>query len=76
MGGDNCECIEGLLLVKFGKVGGNHLIGDRVVLEVALDEGLVRRHVDKSVAGEVEEDNFLLASLLALVGLTMVAAMA
>ncbi len=59
----------GLLLVELGEVLGNHLVGDRVVLQVTLDEGLVGRHVDESVAGEVEEDDFLLACLLALLSL-------
>ena len=55
----------GLLLVELGEVLGNHLVGDRVVLQVTLDEGLVGRHVDESVAGEVEEDDFFLACLFA-----------
>ena len=58
-----------LLLVEFGKVLGNHLVGDGVVLKVALDVGFIRRHVDQTVSGEVEEDNLLLARFLALQGL-------
>ena len=57
-----------LLLVEFGKVLCNHLVGDGVVLQVTLDVSLVGRHVDKSVAGEVEENDFLLARLFALQG--------
>lgn len=37
------------LLVEFGKVLGNHLVGDSVVLQVTLDEGFVARHVDETV---------------------------
>ena len=62
-------CEKNLLFVEFCKVLGDHLVSDRVVLEVTLDEGLVRWHVDQTVPGEVEEDDFLLACLLALVGL-------
>ena len=58
-----------LLFVEFCEVLGDHLVSDRVVLEVTLDEGFVRRHVDETVTREVEEDDFLLARLLALVGL-------
>ena len=58
-----------VLLVEFCEVLGDHLVGDGVVLEVTLDEGLVRRHVDETVTGEVEEDDLLLTSLLAFLSL-------
>ena len=58
-----------LLFVEFCEVLGDHLVSNRVVLQVTLDEGFVRRHVNQSVTGEVEEDNFLFAGLLALLGL-------
>src|SRR4030042_1328162 len=44
-----------------------HLLGGVVeVLELARGVGVVRRHVDVAVAGEVEEDDLLLALLLRL----------
>ena len=54
------------LLVECLKILGNHLVGNRVVLQVTLDESFVRRHIDETVTREVEEDDFLLAGLLAL----------
>ena len=57
------------LFVELCQVLCNHLVGDGIVLQVTLDEGLVAWHVNQSVTGEVEEDYFLLASLLALLGL-------
>ena len=58
-----------LLFVEFCKVFCNHFVSDGVVLQIALDKGFVAWHVDESMTREVEEDNLLLASLLALVGL-------
>ena len=37
------------LLVEFGEVFSDHLVGDGIVLQVALDEGFVARHVDETV---------------------------
>ena len=58
-----------ILLIDLGEVLCDHLVGDGVVLQVALDIRVVRRHVDQTVTGQVEEDDLLLAGLLALVGL-------
>ena len=41
------------------------LVGEFVVHQVAIDELLVAGHINESMAGEVEEDYFLLAGLLA-----------
>ena len=41
--------IKSLLFVEFCKVSGDHLVGNGVVLQVALDVSLVRWHVDQSV---------------------------
>lgn len=57
-----------LLLVELSQILGNHLVGDGVVLQVALDIRLVAGHIDETVTGEVEQDNFLLARFLALFG--------
>ena len=57
------------LFVQLGQVLGYRLVGDGVVLQVALDERLIAGHVDEAVAGEVEEDDLLLAGLLAPAGL-------
>ena len=44
------------------------LVGKFVVDQVASQVFVVRGHVDKSVSGEVEQDDFLFACLLTLVG--------
>ena len=56
-------------LFQFVDVACHVLVGDLEVLEGAGKELVVGAHVDESVAGEVEEDDLLLAGLLAAEGL-------
>ena len=54
-----------LKIVQFCKVLRYVFVGDGVVLQVAIQVLLVAWHVDESVAGETEEDDFLFARLFA-----------
>ena len=54
-----------LKIVQFCKVLRYVFVGDGVVLQVAIQVLLVAWHVDESVTGETEEDDFLFARLFA-----------
>ena len=51
---------------EVGHALAQFLICEVIVAEVAVDELVIRRHVDQSVTAEIEEDNLLFARLLAL----------
>ena len=66
------QLFAGLLLdylLKTAYILANFGIRECIILQVATDETVVGRHVDKSMPGEVEEDCLLLAALLASLGL-------
>lgn len=61
-----CRYGRGLfLIVEVVEVPDDFFVGEGVVDEVAVEEFVVRCHVDEAVAGEVEEYHFFLACFLA-----------